>query len=519
MLHSSKTVTLTLLLFAHPAVSQVLRIGMGVMEDAKIDGTPFSVLMQQAVKLKTHIHKIDRVKFDRWPKFYQNSAFVKDEQRLERQLPYSERIKVATNYKKLGDQKFLDGNFLEAGLNYEWALGLFKWATPQDPNWRQKSVDDSFMKEEEFLGESEAEKQTIRHFRVTCYLNLARTYFKQKELDTARHCCDWALALDGNCDKALLLRARCLVESASHGATERDQAIFDLEQAERLCKEPNRLREVRTFLRNLKQLKTVGKRADQQYAGLFERGEVYDPDETEKRRQHVEDHVEDEDKKPGVDAELAAAERLMRQYEEEGNTAQVEELRRAIEQTRAKLTASPPRLDFRNPTKQMREDATRRGIDLDDPRVLDMLEQLQLEKEDPQLAQRRADLETKLNAMSMATMLSNLDRLQVDHSDCSTKAELRNKLMAALLDSNQPLSSPDSSSQSITNLSTWKVTLTIAFVLAAYRLYNSKLTMPLIKALFFGEQLEDPLRASDFSTFHRTSAIFEEDDAEWDDEF
>ena len=111
--------------------------------NAKIDGTPFGVLMQQAalgvsfwrrrdgarrrtpvrasrgaegnavrtsrgerrvpvtrdaespqaVKLKTHVHKVDRVRFDRWPKFYQNTAFIKDEQRAERELPYAERAR------------------------------------------------------------------------------------------------------------------------------------------------------------------------------------------------------------------------------------------------------------------------------------------------------------------------------------------------------------------------------------------------------------------------------------------
>ena len=57
---------------------------MGGMGEAKLDGTPFNVLMQQAVKLKTHVHKIDRVRFDAWPKFYQNTAFVKDEHKKER---------------------------------------------------------------------------------------------------------------------------------------------------------------------------------------------------------------------------------------------------------------------------------------------------------------------------------------------------------------------------------------------------------------------------------------------------
>jgi hypothetical protein len=73
------------------------------MEGLEIEGTPFSVLMQQAVKLKTHVHKIDRVKFDKWPKFYQNSVYVKDAQKAERTLAFAERLKVAKDYKTAGD--------------------------------------------------------------------------------------------------------------------------------------------------------------------------------------------------------------------------------------------------------------------------------------------------------------------------------------------------------------------------------------------------------------------------------
>lgn len=39
--------------------------GGNSMMDAKVEGTPFSVLMQQAVKLKTHIHKVDRARCPR----------------------------------------------------------------------------------------------------------------------------------------------------------------------------------------------------------------------------------------------------------------------------------------------------------------------------------------------------------------------------------------------------------------------------------------------------------------------
>ena len=270
--------------------------------DAKIEGTPFGVLMQQAVKLKTHVHKVDRVKFDRWPKFYQNSAFIKDEQRAERELPFFERMEVARGYKAKADGFLRGGDPMQATINYEFAVGLFVWATTLDANWRKKSLDDEDILEESFDGETTDERAAILAFKVKCYLNIARCYFKQREFGVARQACDWALRLDDRCDKALFLRATALVEPLSHGSTERDAAIVDLEQAEAALKDATaaaaidealdddeserlltdlgkRKKEVQLLLAELKRLRVLGRTQDKAYGGMFDRGAVYDGDE------------------------------------------------------------------------------------------------------------------------------------------------------------------------------------------------------------------------------------------------
>ena len=117
---------------------------------------------------------------------------------------------------------------MQATINYEFAVGLFVWATTLDANWRKKSLDDEDILEESFDGETTDERAAILAFKVKCYLNIARCYFKQREFGVARQACDWALRLDGTSDKALLLRATILVEPVSHGSTERDSAIVDL---------------------------------------------------------------------------------------------------------------------------------------------------------------------------------------------------------------------------------------------------------------------------------------------------
>ncbi|KAJ8608123.1 hypothetical protein CTAYLR_010248 [Chrysophaeum taylorii] len=478
--------------------------------DAKIDGTPFSVLMQQAVKLKTHMHKVDRVQFDRWPKFYQNSAFVRDEQRVERGLAYGERLQCAFRYKNEADAKWRSKKWLEAGLNYEWALGLFKWATPTDPNWRNKAVDDADMREEEFLGDTDGEKETILVFRMTCYLNLARAYFKQREYTTARQACDWALGLRVT-DKGLLLRARCLVEPASHGTTETEAAISDLEEAERLAGPA--LKEVRSSLAELRRLRSRDKKTEKAYHGLFDRGEVYDANETAKRRSP---EPENKPERPSPDAELAAAERLLAQYERDDRADDARELRDGIQAAKQKLAETPPKLDFRNPTKEMREDALNRGIDLTDPAVLDLLDQLQLEKDDPEAAAKRRRIQARLDTLSMSDMLRELKTLNLDTDGCQTKDDLRAKLLAAYLDADETRDPPPPTKKHLPYVSSWKVTILVASVLFAYRVYTSKLIRPLL----FGDPNIDRNFADDYSRrgAPEDPTLFEEydDDDEWD---
>ncbi|KAJ1448966.1 hypothetical protein M885DRAFT_123238 [Pelagophyceae sp. CCMP2097] len=481
------------------------------MEGLEVEGTPFSVLMQQAVKLKTHVHKIDRVKFDKWPKFYQNSVYVKDEQKAERQLSFQKRLKVAKDYKNAGDAWLKGGvDPLQASLNYEWAIGLFKWATTLDPDWRKKSVDDTMLREGQFDGDTPSERLTIRDFKVVCYLNLSRSYFKQADFATARQACDWALALEPNSDRALLLRAKCLVEPPSHGASERDSAIVDLEQAmEALEVETalassslqlsdaaadsalrdlaRRRKEAAALLAQLRRLRAAGRAADKQFAGLFDRGELYDPEETACRAAEAKRAAaEAGEPRTGLSprAELAAAERLVGEYEEQGRVAEAEELRAGLKAAKAKLAAGkawPPPPDFRNPTADMVADAKSRGIDLDDPAVQDMLNELQNghSGRNPDEVDAEEFTRDAADQLSVRELMKELAKLGVAHDHCETKTELRDLYAAALQDTDRaqakacaaaarPRPAPQPAQ-------TWRYTLAIAALLVVYRLWSMRL--------------------------------------------
>ena len=62
---------------------------------SKVNGTPFNVLMQQAVKMKTAQSAPDRNKFDKWPRFYQNSVFAKEDVIAARSMEFEGRKGVA----------------------------------------------------------------------------------------------------------------------------------------------------------------------------------------------------------------------------------------------------------------------------------------------------------------------------------------------------------------------------------------------------------------------------------------
>lgn len=61
-----------------------------------------------------------------------------------------------------------------------------------------------------------------------------RLYHKRKETLTAIQACDYALDLDGQCDKALLLRAQVRLAPKSAGATEQDLAYRDAINARKI---------------------------------------------------------------------------------------------------------------------------------------------------------------------------------------------------------------------------------------------------------------------------------------------
>ena len=107
-----------------------------IMDSTTIDGTPFSVLMSQAVKLKTAQDAPSRSTYDKYPTFYKNSIYPREEVINARKKPFKERMNVSTEWKNDGNREMEEGNYFEAITKYEIALSVFKYLENCNPSWK-----------------------------------------------------------------------------------------------------------------------------------------------------------------------------------------------------------------------------------------------------------------------------------------------------------------------------------------------------------------------------------------------
>ena len=418
----------------------------------------------------------------------------------------------------------------------------------------------------EYAPANAAERAQIAALSLSCYLNISRCYFKSAEFTTARQACDAALAIDAENDKALLLRARARVGPKSHGATELAHAISDLEAALRVLEAKHgcieladdeaaadggarvaedlarREKEVRAMLRRLKGDRTAQKKFDKQYGGMFERGEVYAADEAGAAHRDAKNDVfashSMSTSEGRLAKEIADAEAVVHLHRREGNAAKADALAAQLDDAKRKIAEQkargPQRMDFRRPTAEMKADAKAKGIDLDDARVVAMLEKLQddternggraptsdaLEREARDDA--RARVVEAVDRMTLRDTMRTLDELGVDHSACEDRAALRATLIehmteAALdaLDDDDADGAGGAARAKLAKLGSgggggggapwlrkemvWPVTIALTSLLMVYRMHQLGLLGWLWKLAMGHEIAEDdlPLRAN-----------------------
>lgn len=459
---------------------------------------------QQAIKLKGAQMEQQRRVFDSWPAFYQNTLFMNGRVLELRDMAVAERLVHARALKDEGNDRFRQQDFSAAVSLYEKAAGIFRYAKNKDPNWRKRGVRDETIEEVDERGEPGSDvHEQVTSLLVSCYSNLAAAYLGRAVLPRdAEHtselsgttsdgdyalcvaACTTVLSLDPFSIKALYRRARARIEPLSAGTDAVDAAIRDLTEAARISPDD---RSVRELLSKLKTEKAVQREADTStFARMFGRAEgsgskgLADdtcrgradrrvpgssslggdgkgadcswPCDGEERanfsRQGEADRTPNL-KELEADVEQAAAVAQMlrsrgQQQAAKEIQARVKERRRQLtiyrraEAARAKRGTS--RIDFRNPTAKQREDARRRGIDLDDPLVLEELERLQRETppELPPSSCRPVRHRSArppppdIHAIPLSEIKRRLDDLGVDRSSISDgdRAELEVLLLS-----------------------------------------------------------------------------------------
>ena len=96
------------------------------MENIDIDGVPFSIMMDRAVKLKQLQTKDERLQYDSYPSFYANTIFQQHNVLAARSLnTFNEQLNAAEQMKEEGNAAFREGCLQDALNKYEMALSAY----------------------------------------------------------------------------------------------------------------------------------------------------------------------------------------------------------------------------------------------------------------------------------------------------------------------------------------------------------------------------------------------------------
>ena len=284
----------------------------------------FQHLFQAAAKLKSHQLKSDRPKFERWPKYRQNSCFPKEDVLALREKPHAERLAGLNAIKSEGNALFKRGDFYGALARYEAALSVVTYVVNSEPDWRNKSIKDEDLTEFDYDGSDDASgrdcgesresgsggggsgtgsedgedqdaaaaarRAEVSDCKLTCYLNLAAAYLKLQDWSSVIAASTDAIVLAPDNAKAHFRRAMARLTPLSSGATEVEQGFKDLKCAALL--DPSNKTIARTLRRVTAEQKEQRKRDRKNYSGFLHRTKpLYKEKVVEQRHQPHDDHV------------------------------------------------------------------------------------------------------------------------------------------------------------------------------------------------------------------------------------
>ncbi|KAL3827445.1 hypothetical protein ACHAXA_003179 [Cyclostephanos tholiformis] len=346
------------------------------MESIDVDGTPFSVHMDRAVKLRSLQTRHERLKYDAFPSFYANTIFPNDDVSNARRLgQFDERLAAANRMKEEGNSAFHNDRPRDALKKYEMAASVFRFLKNTNLEWKSQGIMDRFITEVEYECKSVEERRELDRFLVSCYNNMALASCRINYFSLAVEACDCAIAIDGRNDKALYLRSRARIGPKSSGAHEETMAWNDLLKALEINSDN---REAKRLLHRLgDDMKKQRAKEKIAFGGLFDRGALCDPRVLQERNEAGRKLVE-QDELDSRQQDITLGRQLTQLYEERGMKKQKERIEQSLkyetEATEERSLLSET--DFRSPTTRMVLDAKHMGVDLTDPQTVEILEKL-----------------------------------------------------------------------------------------------------------------------------------------------
>ena len=102
-----------------------------------VNGTPFSVLLERAVQIKTMQSKSLRSTYEKYPRYFQNSLFPNEDVLQARKCScFTDKFHIATKMKDEGNDAFRQQQYNEAMSKYEMAVSIFKYIENTNPSFQ-----------------------------------------------------------------------------------------------------------------------------------------------------------------------------------------------------------------------------------------------------------------------------------------------------------------------------------------------------------------------------------------------
>lgn len=196
-----------------------------------VDGTPFSVILSRAAKLKTLQLAEFRSKYDSFPEFYRNTMFSQDDIKLIRTQSCQTQIDYANALNEEGRQAFIRNDFCLAYSKYEVTLSIFRYLHNKNSNWRNEGIKDIDIEEFSFQSDNEEEMKVIHSLCLKCYINIAVTALKMEWYKVALDACNSVLTMDNRNVKALFLRCKVRTVPKFSNSSDLQLALQDLDYA------------------------------------------------------------------------------------------------------------------------------------------------------------------------------------------------------------------------------------------------------------------------------------------------